>query len=302
MPMSMEFGAPWAAYFLGFVQSSYQSEPKSVSTRWGTFSWGKPHTFNNYTTVEGKTMWQSNVGYASIYDSVFSLGGPIKRIRYDFQKTDANGITTYYCIWLWKGDYWNLGAGAEIGIYSTQSEYNFNQNFYNVDISLVLHVRMQIKYREFGLVSQTLNDFHQTNWWVCSFTPEVELPNANWIDVEFDVRFDGINYFELMKPFYEKYCLLNGNPDEWTNVSVDDLVARENKVNIPGNPDGTDHSAHFCGCTHPTQCTCSYTWCAVPCMYYTNACPSTCTHYGESYSDSKYHMFHPYGFQFKINY
>ena len=98
--------------------------------------------------------------------------------------------------------------------------------------------------------SQTFNDFHQTNWWVCSFTPEIQLPNANWIDVELDVRFDGINYFELMKPFYDKYMYLENNQyenDDWTNVSVDVPIARENKVNIPGN-DGTDHSNHFCGC------------------------------------------------------
>ena len=43
-------------------------------------------------------------------------------------------------MWIWKGDYWNLGAGAEIGIYHTDSEIYHNNAFYDVDTNLTLDV------------------------------------------------------------------------------------------------------------------------------------------------------------------
>lgn len=97
---------------------------------------------------------------------------------------------------------WRRGDGAEIGIYYTENEDNAENNFYIIDDSLTLHVHMLIKYNELGFIPITLNDFHQTNWWVCSFTPAIQFPNVDWIDVDLDVRFTGSNYHKLMRPFY----------------------------------------------------------------------------------------------------
>ena len=54
--------------------------------------------------------WQGGGGFADVYDDVFHA----------FTKTDHDKIHigNEYTIWLWKGDYWNLGAGGEIGIYN----------------------------------------------------------------------------------------------------------------------------------------------------------------------------------------
>ena len=29
-----------------------------------------------------------------------------------------------YALWVWKGDYWNLNSGGEIGLYEYDEEYN----------------------------------------------------------------------------------------------------------------------------------------------------------------------------------
>ena len=103
----MALGAPWAAYFLNFEESEFQNQ-----YLFGLIK--RSHT--NYTTVEGKYMWQQDVGYNWWFDFFFSLGGPTQAVRLPFSVTDNNNNTTYYIIWCWKADYWNLGAGAEIGI------------------------------------------------------------------------------------------------------------------------------------------------------------------------------------------
>lgn len=253
-------------------------------------------------------MWQQEVGYTTLYDAVFSAGGPIKRLRYEFVEG-----STYYCIWLWKGDYWNLGAGAEIGIYATDNSDYAEKNFYEIDPDLTLHVRMVLKYKELGLFTITLNDFHQTNWWTCSFTPLIQHPNINWLSVDIDARFvdnrnpkgspfsqnpgpmrsSYINYHKLMKPFYNAWKEKEESPittDDWEEITMLDYA---NKVKPTG------HASHPQCTKHPARCECvcpfNNSRCANPCSYYTTKCSygdSGCTHYGDNDN----------GFQFNIKY
>ena len=238
MPINMAFGAPWAGYMLGFEKSKY---------KWHT----------NYTSVSGKTMWQSTVGYTSMYDFFFSLGGPIFRRKYDFKLSN----NAYYVVWVWKGDYWNLGAGAEIGIYFTSSEENKRNEFYEVDTNLLVRVHMKIQYKILGRFTRELNDFEQTNWWVCSFTPIYQMPNVDWIEVNLKVEFDD---GKLMKPFYETYHERQNN----------DLMTSWDEVTMAPTPyksRAKNHETHKCSSVHPTQCICrSYTCCSKPCRYYSD--------------------------------
>ncbi len=274
MPANMALGAPWAGYFLGFETSTF----------------GKGFLkHQNYTTVEGKYMWQSEVGYSWLYDYFFSLGGPIERYMYKFKSNDIN-----YVIWCWKGDYWNLGAGAEIGIYKTDNDNYAENNFYLIDESLTVHTRMIVKYRWlFGseTAARTLIDFHQTNWWITVFTPIIQQPRVDYIDVEFYVRFTEENQYSLMKSFLNTYEVKKKQKD-WNEVSTLPWV---NKTKPSG------HKTHdVCG-LNPAKCTCTCPSgnisCAGPCTYYTYKCTSAdaasgCQHYNDSDN----------GFQFKIKF
>jgi RHS repeat-associated protein len=200
MPVNMSGGAVWAEHFLGFKPQQYSG----LNRKW-----------NNYVSPDsGKFMWQSLVGYSTVYDFFFSLGGPIFRRYYEFQNTD-NGHTTYYVVWIWKGDYWNLGAGAEIGIYLTNSSYSKDMHFYKVDTDLNLVVDMLIQYHDYLQPLVTLN--HLTNkqgWWICSFTPDVQFPRVDWIDVYLNVKFYNSNLFI---PFSAKYNTLGVN---WNEITI----------------------------------------------------------------------------------
>lgn len=177
-------------------------------------------------------------------------------------------------MWIWKADYWNLGAGAEIGIYSTDNYDNFVQEFYEVDTNLRLQVDMTVKYKYLWLFERTLNQFEQENWLVCSFTPEVQLPNLNWLSVDLKVKFKDES---LMIPFYKTKESLEKTDLKWDEVSWTDVAYTSR---------ATGHESHRCACEHPALCVCKdiYSCCSSPCMYYTEN--------GNEFS----------GYQFNINY
>lgn len=239
IPVNMEVLAPWATYYLGFKEKPY----------------GK---YVNYVSVGGDTMWQSEVGYISMYDFFFSLGGPIFKDNYKFSY-----YTKDYVIWIWKGDYWNLGAGAEIGIYSANKKDNAqNQEYYYfVDTNNTLHVEMTIRYKYLGFIEKTLNVLEDDNWWVCSFTPELQMPQIRWLNVDLRVRF---NNDYLMAPFY----------NAWNEKTNDDVEENEwDEVTMAPTPYKsrvTNHTMHKCSSIHPTRCVCSYACCSTPCRYYSD--------------------------------
>lgn len=183
---NMALGAPWAGYFLNFERTKLKNNSRLLQ-------------YTNYTTVEGKYMWQSQVGYSWVYDYFFSLGGPIDKVRLPFKHT-INNETTYYIIWCWKADYWNLGAGAEIGIYRTKDEYSAENLFYDIDVNLTVHARMRIVYESSILGNIVLNDFHQTNWWITSFSPLIQHPNVDKIKVTIYARITDAKLNDYINP------------------------------------------------------------------------------------------------------
>lgn len=61
--------------------------------------------------------WQRAFGYNDFYDLVFESGSNTDLSYFD-------DINNEYRIWMWKGDYWNLRSGAEIGLYIRDEKSN----------------------------------------------------------------------------------------------------------------------------------------------------------------------------------
>lgn len=139
----------------------------------------------NFTTLPGSYQWQKGVGYNWWYDWFFNLGGDIDKVRMPFEVN-----TRCYCVWAWKGEYWNLGTGAEIGIYYTDDHEQAEAGYYEVDTDrLKLHVLMDVRYDNRPITES----FEQTNWWITSFTPWKQMPQSDLIDVT--IRFSFVaNY------------------------------------------------------------------------------------------------------------
>ena len=101
--------------------------------------------------------WQQYFGYNSIYDIMFGIGTSMSSSRIEFKIGNQT-----YAFWAWKGDYINLGAGAELGIYKKFGIH------WIVDKSLALPMSMKL------ILPGKVDEYNSYTWWITSFDPSVK--------------------------------------------------------------------------------------------------------------------------------
>ena len=136
--------------------------------------------------------WQQYFGYNDFYDLMFDLGTSMKSAKFDF---NYNG--TEYILWAWKGDYINLGAGAELGIYYGGEPH------WQVDKSLAMNMSLSLLYNGRLIISYTPS---QKQWWITAFNPAYQYVSANNLSALFRLQFNSTG---LYWAFFDKY---NGKP------------------------------------------------------------------------------------------
>ena len=129
--------------------------------------------------------WQQYAGYNELYDFAFDIGTSMLSDNFSFTY-DGSG----YTIWVWKGDYINLGAGAELGIYHGASGHRF------VDKSLAMSMGMYIKYGRETIISYYPREYQ---WWLTGFNPSVQNVNASDLTVHFFVKFNNAGMYGAFK-------------------------------------------------------------------------------------------------------
>ena len=95
-----------------------------------------------------------------------------------------------YTIWAWKGDYINLGAGAELGIYRGSGGHRI------VDTDLAMWMGMIVSYKDQTIINYFPNE---DQWWITGFNPKYLNTNANDIFVTFGVGFSDSNMYYAFK-------------------------------------------------------------------------------------------------------
>ena len=123
--------------------------------------------------------WQQYFGYNDLFDIVFDLGTTMEFGKFVFECNDV-----VYAIWLWKGDYINLGAGAEIGIYYGGPLIWF------VDKSLAMSMSMSVIYDGLEIINHS--DIH---WWLTGFDPSHKDININSLSASFTIKFQRLEMF-----------------------------------------------------------------------------------------------------------
>lgn len=125
-------------------------------------------------TDENGICWQQFGGYTDAYDKVFDF----------FCDMEADRSLTFkaggeeYTLWRWKGDYLNLGAGGEIGIY--KGEGDFKQCAVDDELKISMHV-------DYG--DGTSTDWSDETWWATSFNPNKQRYRAEDISITYTVDF-----------------------------------------------------------------------------------------------------------------
>ena len=128
--------------------------------------------------------WQQYFGYNGLYDFVFDMGTSAKPSTFEFLHGGEN-----YRFWAWKGDYLNLGAGAELGIYRQMSLFGMDTPHWLVDTSLVLPMSMTLKDNKGNLIASYNPSDPQ--WWITSFNPAFQNMKAENLRASFTVDFSG---------------------------------------------------------------------------------------------------------------
>lgn len=219
-PYTMAMGSRLGAFFLEFF----------------------PNSNGNYVTREGQYQWQHKMGYNWLYDAFFSLGGPIDKLVYEFTHTNTNNETKFYAVWCWKGDYWNLGPGAEIGIYFQEDAERAERGFYDIDKdNLKIKTHMKVDY------NGKFDEIKQTNWWITMFMPwagqRINLNDLHvWQAVSFDIPIDTED--ENGNKYIDKYSTHDNLNlfDSFINSEWGNKIANGNEINLSWGPTPPDHN------------------------------------------------------------
>ena len=138
--------------------------------------------------------WQQYAGYTDLYDYAFDAGTSMKRSKFPFKYAGEE-----YILWLWVGDYINLGAGAEAGIY-----YG-GEPFWLVDTDLAMRMSMDVYYKDENIIS-----YSDTTWWLTGFNPEYLNVSAADMSVVYTIVFSDPGMFSAFCGANGKYW--NCNP------------------------------------------------------------------------------------------
>ena len=118
--------------------------------------------------------WQYSFGYAGLYDSVFDIGTSMNTDQFEFS---ANGEN--YVLWVWKADYINLGAGAELGIYYAGPDW------WQADPDLAMDMSLSLYYQ-----GKNIGSYHGLHWWPTAFNPAYQNVQASDLTAVYTVKFD----------------------------------------------------------------------------------------------------------------
>lgn len=133
--------------------------------------------------------WQQLGGYNIGYDFVFDIFCNMEAKNYSFNTTSGEE----YTIWVWKGDYLNLGAGGECGIYYGKGW----QKWAAVDDQLPM--TLTVDYGD-G-ISSTWTD---ETWWITSFNPYKQGIDEEDLTVTVTIDFSEASE-EIWQGFYNSY-------------------------------------------------------------------------------------------------
>ncbi len=105
--------------------------------------------------------WQQHMGYCDLYDWAFDVGTKMKAEKYE---VSVNG--DMYCVWMWKGDYLNMGAGAETGIYKG------GEPFWDVSVEDAMPMTLTLYDKDGNTIMCYMPDDPQ--WWITGFDPMLQ--------------------------------------------------------------------------------------------------------------------------------
>lgn len=129
------------------------------------------HKDNNGVFHVTRRCWQAGGGYNNFYDFAFDSFTSMNRGKFKFGRGDDK-----FTLWMWKGDYFNLGAGGEIGIYKGKDWHVdcYTQSKLKMNLDIRLKDGTQV-------IDWDADDLHQ--WWITGFNPDKRFQDVKAEDL-----------------------------------------------------------------------------------------------------------------------
>ena len=169
-------------------------------------------------------------GYNDFYDFVFEgfvgyTGNASKDYKFTFNY-DNNEVI----LWGWKGDYVNLGTGAELGIY-TKTEYNIGNRYqymsapqYSVPMTITISDHTTGDCLAHWDPSMSNQASEKYLWWVTAFNPQHQNVKYNDLDVQITMDCsNNIKMFNAIKNTYD-YNKNNGIKNQYNLYFENDCI------------------------------------------------------------------------------
>ena len=146
---------------------------------------------------------QQHGGYNDFYDSVFHYATSMDKAKFQFSMDGKD-----YMFWAWKGDYLNLGSGAEMGIYTRMVIKGTATDHWLVDTSLAMPMTLTLK----GNKGNTIVNYNpsEKQWWITGFNPYCQDVQASNLTATYTINFSGNK--DMYNEFYNEW---NGVDKRW---------------------------------------------------------------------------------------
>ena len=149
---------------------------------------------------------QQYFGYTDLYDLIFDCATSMLSHKFEFD-VNNDGYNDHV-LWAWKGDYLNLGAGAELGIYE---KWDYDSSIWKVNKNDAMKMTLKLDHKNKG----TLFDWKPTNrqWWINGFDYKTQNVAREDLTATYTVQFNSSNYYNSFKNQNDikKYWSFNSN-------------------------------------------------------------------------------------------
>jgi hypothetical protein len=164
--------------------------------------------------------WQKTFGYNDLFDTIFKYGtnGNMRDEKFYFEDSNCD----QYIFWIWRGDYLNLGSGAEMGIYHKliDPSLDFCESA-NFELPMTLNLYNYYNANNIDNIFCWAPDNKQ--WWITGFNPDFMDVDVTKMAMIGKVEFtDPYNQEERENMYYSLKEQTQINPETRDFIIFDD--------------------------------------------------------------------------------
>lgn len=166
-----------------------------------------------------------NDGYDNVFDSAIRTSGNTmdkkKSVEFEVDFDGDGEIDKTYMFWSWKGDYMNLGAGAETGIYEYYSDTHWltaTDKATAMELTLYHNGEKLYSYSPYGDENLWNNG---AQWWITGFDARTQNVKAEDLEAITIIDFSEMENGEIM---YESFRDATESTRKKENGETDETI------------------------------------------------------------------------------